>query len=222
MSSGCEPRRECSTFAWHPVRNSPHCIRTANLERRPHSDRRNASSSIAHSSGNPKWCSMRARAASLSECTSPIGRRSPARSSRRCAKRTAIPTPSHHRRRPRDDRSRRSREPSAGNCEASHEVSRHSRHGQRQPAGLVSHRGADRYPITPSTEGGELFQQSFAEGRLNVFGRSTLAIEAEGEHAAQGGAIAHSVCGRRVVSFTSGQGRCTASSSTSTRRARAR
>jgi pyruvate-ferredoxin/flavodoxin oxidoreductase len=62
------------------------------------------------------------------------------------------------------------------------------------------------YPITPSTEGGELYQQSYAEGRLNVFGRNTLAIEAEGEHAAQGGAIAHSVCGKRVVNFTSGQG----------------
>src|SRR3974390_2341674 len=62
------------------------------------------------------------------------------------------------------------------------------------------------YPITPSTEGGELYQQSFAEGRLNVFGRSYLAVEAEGEHAAQGGAIAHSVCGKRVVNFTSGQG----------------
>ncbi len=62
------------------------------------------------------------------------------------------------------------------------------------------------YPITPSTEGGELYQQSFAEGNLNVFGRSTTAIEAEGEHAAQGGAIAYSVCGRRVTNFTSGQG----------------
>jgi len=62
------------------------------------------------------------------------------------------------------------------------------------------------YPITPSTEGGELYQQAFAEGKLNVFGQNTIAIEAEGEHAAQGGAIAHSVCGRRVVNFTSGQG----------------
>src|SRR5271154_363921 len=62
------------------------------------------------------------------------------------------------------------------------------------------------YPITPSTEGGELYQQAWAEGKTNVFGRSTIAIEAEGEHAAQGGAIAHSVCGRRVVNFTSGQG----------------
>ena len=62
------------------------------------------------------------------------------------------------------------------------------------------------YPITPSTEGGELFQQAYDEGNLNVFGHNTIAIETEGEHAAQGGAIAHSVCGKRVVNFTSGQG----------------
>ncbi len=62
------------------------------------------------------------------------------------------------------------------------------------------------YPITPSTECGELYQQAFAEGKLNVFGRPTLAVETEGEHAAQGGAIAYSVCGKRVVNFTSGQG----------------
>ncbi|MGH9256219.1 MAG: 2-oxoacid:acceptor oxidoreductase family protein [Vicinamibacterales bacterium] len=62
------------------------------------------------------------------------------------------------------------------------------------------------YPITPSTEGGELYQQAYAEGKLNVFGGNTIAIEAEGEHAAQGGAIAHSVCGKRVVNYTSGQG----------------
>ena len=34
------------------------------------------------------------------------------------------------------------------------------------------------YPITPSTEGGELYQQAFAEGKLNVFGGTTLAVEA--------------------------------------------
>ena len=61
------------------------------------------------------------------------------------------------------------------------------------------------YPITPSTEGGELFQQAFAESKLNVFGHNTIAVEAEGEHAAQGGAIAHSVCGKRVVNYTSGR-----------------
>ncbi|MEO7993237.1 MAG: 2-oxoacid:acceptor oxidoreductase family protein [bacterium] len=62
------------------------------------------------------------------------------------------------------------------------------------------------YPITPSTEMGENYQLSYAEGKLNVFGQSHLAIETEGEHAAQGGAIAFSVTGKRVVNFTSGQG----------------
>ncbi len=62
------------------------------------------------------------------------------------------------------------------------------------------------YPITPSTEMGEMFELSRAKGQLNVFGRPILAIEAEGEHAAMGGAIAHSVTGKRVVNFTSGQG----------------
>ena len=36
------------------------------------------------------------------------------------------------------------------------------------------------YPITPSTEMGEMYQQAFAEGKLNVFGRPKLAIETEG------------------------------------------
>ena len=42
------------------------------------------------------------------------------------------------------------------------------------------------YPITPSTEGGEMFELLYAKGQLNAFGRSFIAIEAEGEHAAQG------------------------------------
>ncbi len=62
------------------------------------------------------------------------------------------------------------------------------------------------YPITPSTEMGENYQLSYAEGKLNVFGGSKLAVETEGEHSAQGGAIAFSVCGKRTVNFTSGQG----------------
>jgi pyruvate-ferredoxin/flavodoxin oxidoreductase len=62
------------------------------------------------------------------------------------------------------------------------------------------------YPITPSTEGGEIYQQSYAQGELNVFGAQKIAIECEGEHAAQGGATAFSVAGRRTVNFTSGQG----------------
>ena len=62
------------------------------------------------------------------------------------------------------------------------------------------------YPITPSTEMGEDYQLSCAEGKLNVFGHARIAIQAEGEHAAHGGAIALSLTGRRVVNFTSGQG----------------
>ncbi len=62
------------------------------------------------------------------------------------------------------------------------------------------------YPITPSTEMGENYELAFAEGKLDVFGNRKVAVEAEGEHAAQGGAIALSVTGRRVVNFTSGQG----------------
>ncbi|MCP5026078.1 MAG: oxidoreductase [Actinomycetia bacterium] len=62
------------------------------------------------------------------------------------------------------------------------------------------------YPITPSTEMGENYQMAFAEGALDVFGNKKVAIETEGEHSAQGGAIALSMTGRRVVNFTSGQG----------------
>jgi pyruvate-ferredoxin/flavodoxin oxidoreductase len=62
------------------------------------------------------------------------------------------------------------------------------------------------YPITPSTEGGEIYQQSFASGELNVWGQQKVAVETEGEHAAQGGATAYAVTGRRTVNFTSGQG----------------
>lgn len=62
------------------------------------------------------------------------------------------------------------------------------------------------YPITPSTEQGEYFEMSVSQGILTVFGDQVKAIEAEGEHAAQGGAIAISVTGKRVANFTSGQG----------------
>jgi len=62
------------------------------------------------------------------------------------------------------------------------------------------------YPITPSTEMGENYQLFYAKGQLTAFGESLTAIETEGEHAAQGGAIAMSVTGKRVVNFTSGQG----------------
>jgi pyruvate-ferredoxin/flavodoxin oxidoreductase len=62
------------------------------------------------------------------------------------------------------------------------------------------------YPITPSTEMGENYQLAYAEGVLDVFGHPKIAIETEGEHSAQGGAIAYSMTGNRTVNFTSGQG----------------
>ncbi|MSU40160.1 MAG: oxidoreductase [Pedosphaera sp.] len=62
------------------------------------------------------------------------------------------------------------------------------------------------YPITPSTEGGEIYQQMFAQGQLDVWGNQKIAAECEGEHAAQGGATAFAVTGKRAVNFTSGQG----------------
>ena len=71
--------------------------------------------------------------------------------------------------------------------------------------GLIAEAGIF-YPITPSTEMGENFQLLYAKGQLNAFGQPLTAIEAEGEHAAQGGAIAMSVTGKRTVNFTSGQG----------------
>ncbi len=66
--------------------------------------------------------------------------------------------------------------------------------------------GGVYYPITPSTEGGEIYQQAFAEGALDVWGNQKLSVETEGEHAAQGGATAVAMTGKRTVNFTSGQG----------------
>ena len=37
------------------------------------------------------------------------------------------------------------------------------------------------YPITPSTEGGEIYQGSFAAGELDVWGHQKIAVEAEGD-----------------------------------------
>ena len=81
--------------------------------------------------------------------------------------------------------------------------------GNQLVAGQVETRiteGGVFYPITPSTEGGEIYQGSYAQGELNVWGQQKIAIETEGEHAAQGGATALSVSGKRTANFTSGQG----------------
>ena len=81
--------------------------------------------------------------------------------------------------------------------------------GNQLVAGHVEARiteGGVFYPITPSTEGGEIYQASYAQGELNVWGQQKIAVETEGEHAAQGGATAFAVSGKRTVNFTSGQG----------------
>ena len=70
--------------------------------------------------------------------------------------------------------------------------------GAMPPFGKVNGQRFRRSVPRGELEGGELYQQAFAEGKLNVFGGNTIAVEAEGEHAAQGGAIAHSVCGKRA------------------------
>lgn len=51
-----------------------------------------------------------------------------------------------------------------------------------------------------------MYEFARAKGQLNLFGRSTIATEREGEHAVQGGAIAQSITGKHTVNFTSGQG----------------
>ena len=57
------------------------------------------------------------------------------------------------------------------------------------------------YPITPSTEGGEIYQGSYAQGELNVWGQPKIAIETEGEHYAQGGATAFTFFEARSINF---------------------
>src|SRR5256714_12706588 len=46
------------------------------------------------------------------------------------------------------------------------------------------------YPITPSTEGGEIYQGSYAAGEMNGFGQQKNAIEFAGGHAGPGGGTA--------------------------------
>ncbi|PHS17466.1 MAG: oxidoreductase [Blastopirellula sp.] len=84
-------------------------------------------------------------------------------------------------------------------------VTTNGNHLVASTAALIADSGVF-YPITPSTEMGEIYQNLYAKGQLTAFGESLIAVEAEGEHAAQGGAIAISVTGKRVVNFTSGQG----------------
>jgi len=62
------------------------------------------------------------------------------------------------------------------------------------------------YTITPSTKMGEGWTNSAARGARNVNGRSLIAFEPEGEHAAAGVTAGLSMVGLRSTNFSSGQG----------------
>src|SRR5665811_2393669 len=67
--------------------------------------------------------------------------------------------------------------------------------------------GVIGYPITPSTEIAELFEQARAEGGLNVWGKHPFFVETEGEHSAQSGALGAALTGGEYISnATSSQG----------------
>jgi pyruvate-ferredoxin/flavodoxin oxidoreductase len=63
--------------------------------------------------------------------------------------------------------------------------------------------GVIGYPITPSTEIAELFEQARAEGMLNVWGKHPFFVETEGEHSAQSGALGAALTGGEYISNAS-------------------
>ncbi|MCA9705305.1 MAG: 2-oxoacid:acceptor oxidoreductase family protein [Myxococcales bacterium] len=65
---------------------------------------------------------------------------------------------------------------------------------------------AGAYPITPSTQMGEMWAEAAAAGHLNISGRPLIFIEPEGEHAAAGVTAGLSMTGLRAANFSSGQG----------------
>ena len=65
---------------------------------------------------------------------------------------------------------------------------------------------AGAYPITPSTQMGELWAEEAARGHLNISGRPLIFIEPEGEHAAAAVTAGLSMTGLRAINFSSGQG----------------
>ncbi|WP_026375303.1 2-oxoacid:acceptor oxidoreductase family protein [Aestuariibacter salexigens] len=65
---------------------------------------------------------------------------------------------------------------------------------------------AGAYPITPSTQMGELWAKNAAQGHLNMSGRPLIFIEPEGEHAAAAVTAGLAMTGLRSANFSSGQG----------------
>ena len=63
--------------------------------------------------------------------------------------------------------------------------------------------GVIGYPITPSTEISELFEEARSQGNLNVWGRHPFFVETEGEHSAQSGALGAALTGGQFISNAS-------------------
>src|SRR2546428_6045912 len=62
------------------------------------------------------------------------------------------------------------------------------------------------YPITPSTEGGELYQQAFAEGKLNVFAETSSPGRRKANKPPKVAPMPHSASGNPAANTTLAQG----------------
>ena len=65
---------------------------------------------------------------------------------------------------------------------------------------------AGAYPITPSTQMGEMWAEETAQGHVNVSDRALVFIEPESEHAAAAVTAGMSMSGLRATNFSSAQG----------------
>ncbi|OGQ36680.1 MAG: pyruvate ferredoxin oxidoreductase [Deltaproteobacteria bacterium RIFCSPHIGHO2_12_FULL_43_9] len=66
--------------------------------------------------------------------------------------------------------------------------------------------GAGAYPITPSTNMGNIFEQAVSNGAKNVWGETLVFLEPESEHSAASVCEGYALAGGRVANFTSSQG----------------
>ncbi|MDH5218903.1 MAG: 2-oxoacid:acceptor oxidoreductase family protein, partial [Gammaproteobacteria bacterium] len=65
---------------------------------------------------------------------------------------------------------------------------------------------AGAYPITPSTQMGEMWAEETAQGHVNVSDRALIFVEPESEHAAAAVTAGMSMSGLRATNFSSAQG----------------
>ncbi|MCG5547642.1 2-oxoacid:acceptor oxidoreductase family protein [Halorhodospira halochloris] len=65
---------------------------------------------------------------------------------------------------------------------------------------------AGAYPITPSTDMGEMWAEEVSKGHINISGRALKFIEPESEHAAAAVTAGLAMTGMRAINFSSAQG----------------